>query len=108
MGRKWAAGYTVTLDEYGKDISEAVRAGQYPLAVGHTREKQAMERTLSRKGNANALLVGEAGSGRTRLVKDFASRSMLGEYHEEKAGNYYWSFGIVDSELACLGWQLKR
>ncbi len=79
FGRAWAAGHTVTLDQYSVDLTQEVRAHRFPRVVGHKEEVSLIERTLSRQDMNNVLLVGEPGSGRRSIVMDFVSRSALGE-----------------------------
>jgi len=78
LGKNWAAGYTVTLDQFGYDISKEVMAARFPRAIGHQQEQEMIERILSRQETNNMLLVGNPGSGRKRLIQDLASKSQLG------------------------------
>ncbi|MCH7604531.1 ATP-dependent Clp protease ATP-binding subunit [Patescibacteria group bacterium] len=82
LGKNWAAGYTITLDMFSDDLSEAVRLSNFPKAIGHDAQKEALERILSRQRN-NVLLIGEPGSGRERLIWDFVSKSVLGEHRNQ-------------------------
>ncbi|MEK7542276.1 MAG: ATP-dependent Clp protease ATP-binding subunit [Patescibacteria group bacterium] len=79
LGKDWASGYTITLDQFGYDISKEVMAARFPRAIGHHKEKEAIERILSRQQTNNVLLIGNPGSGRRRLIQDLASKSVLGE-----------------------------
>ena len=78
FGKDWAAGYTITLDQFGYDLSREVAAAHFPRAIGHRQEQEMMERILSRQQTNNVLLVGNPGSGRKRLIQDLASKSQLG------------------------------
>ena len=98
MGKDWAAGYTITLDQFSYDISDEVRTLRFPRAVGHIQEKEMMARILSRQQMNNVLLVGNPGTGRKRLIQDFASKSVLGE-HESPLLNYQ---RVVELELTHL------
>ncbi|MCH7552222.1 ATP-dependent Clp protease ATP-binding subunit [Patescibacteria group bacterium] len=80
LGKDWAAGYTITLDNYSQDITKIVRRMNFPKAVAHEKEKESLARILSRSQINNALIIGEPGSGRERLLLDFASKSSLGEH----------------------------
>ena len=80
LGKDWAAGYTITLDNYSEDITKMMRSMNFPKAVAHEKEKENLARILSRSHGNNALIVGEPGSGRERLLLDFASKSSLGEH----------------------------
>src|SRR3989344_5584084 len=79
IGKSWTSGYTITLDQFGYDISKEVMGLRFPRAIGHKREKEAIERILSRQQQNNVLLIGNPGSGRRRLIQDLASKSALGE-----------------------------
>jgi len=79
VGKDWAAGYSITLDRFSYDLSRTVTVKRFPRAVGHEREKESIERTLSRRELNNVLLVGNPGSGRRRLIEDLATRAQLGE-----------------------------
>ena len=79
LGRAWAAGHTITLDQFSVDLTKKVRAQRFPQVVGHKEEVSLIERTLSRQEMNNVLLVGEPGSGRRSIIMDFVSRSALGE-----------------------------
>jgi len=79
LGKEWAAGYTITLDQFSIDISEIVRRQGFPEIIGHKTEIAAMERILSRQETNNVLIVGEPGSGRKGMLYALAKRSMLGE-----------------------------
>jgi len=79
LGREWASGYSLTLDQFGFSITKAVEHMRFPKAVGHLDEKKSLERILSRQQINNVLLVGDPGAGRRRIVEDFASKSALGE-----------------------------
>ncbi len=99
FGKDWASGYTITLDQFGYDISKEVMALRFPRAIGHAKEKDALERVLSRQQVNNALLIGNPGSGRKRLIQDLASTSALGECHNPLL-NYK---RVVELDLAHLG-----
>ena len=79
LGRAWAAGHTITLDQFSTDLTKEVRTQRFPQIVGHKEEVSLIERTLSRQEMNNVLLVGEPGSGRRSIIMDFVSRSALGE-----------------------------
>jgi ATP-dependent Clp protease ATP-binding subunit ClpC len=80
LAKGWAAGYAITLEQFAYDISKEVRQAAFPKAIGHDIKKKEIERTLSKKRSNNVLLVGNIGSGRKRLMQDFASKSILGEH----------------------------
>ena len=79
LGKHWATGYTLTLDQYSIDLSEKMRKEGFYNIVGHEKEIVATERTLSRSKINNVLLIGEPGSGRRSIVEAIARKSALGE-----------------------------
>lgn len=83
LAKDWAAGYTVTLDKFGVDLSKKARAQGFPKVIGHQTELKAMERILARREINNVLLVGEPGVGRKNIVEDLATKSILGKLHAE-------------------------
>ena len=80
IGKDWASGYSLVLDRFSYDLSKSVASLNFPKAVAHQDEKQAIERILSRQRINNVLLIGNPGSGRKRIIQDLASKSVLGEY----------------------------
>ena len=98
LGKEWAAGYAITLEDFGFNISTFVEGARFPKAIGHKEEKKAIERVLSRQQINNVLLVGNPGSGRRRLIEDFASKSVLGE-NQSSLLNYQQ---VVELDLAQL------
>lgn len=99
FGKAWASGYTITLDQFGYDITKEVMALRFPRVIGHAKEKDAIERILSRQQVNNVLLIGNPGSGRKRLIQDLASTSALGECRNPLL-NYK---RVVELDLAHLG-----
>jgi len=79
FGKEWAAGYTITLDRFGIDLSKMMRRQGFPEMIGHRQEVESMERVLSRREINNVLIVGEPGSGRKSMVYALAEKSILGE-----------------------------
>ena len=79
LGREWAAGYTVVLDNYSVDWTKKIKAAGFPKTIGHEKELTSLERVLSRLEVNSAVLVGEPGTGRRSMVRELARRSFLGE-----------------------------
>jgi ATP-dependent Clp protease ATP-binding subunit ClpC len=75
IGKRWAAGYTVNLDQYSIEINEIIRKKDLSIhAIGHPKEIYAIERILSRSGENNVLLVGNPGVGRSTIAYTFAQK----------------------------------
>jgi len=79
LAKTWASGYTITLDRFGVDFSEALKKRGFQEVVGHQKEIKMTERILSRREINNCLIVGEPGVGRKNIVLVLAQRSLLGQ-----------------------------
>ncbi len=78
MGQEWAAGYTLTLDQYSSDLTLAAGRANNEV-IGHQKEIEAVEAILSRSDINDVLLVGEPGSGRRSVIQAVSRRSFLGQ-----------------------------
>ena len=68
IGKQWSYGETPLLQQFSTDLaSEALRASTSDL-VGKDREIQLIESALLKSSGANAILVGEIGSGRHAVL----------------------------------------
>ena len=72
MNRAWTARPTPTLDKYSIDFTDLAREQRIGFLIGHEVEYDRMVDILSRETKANALLVGEPGSGKETLVAHLA------------------------------------
>ena len=61
LAKTWASGYTITLDRFGIDFSEALKKRGFQEVIGHQKEIKMVERILSRRDINNCLLVGIRG-----------------------------------------------
>jgi len=77
MGSDWAAGYTITLDQFSMDWLAGIKRYGMEEMVGHEKELTQMERILSRDGVKNVLLIGEPGAGRMKIVQELAKRAFF-------------------------------
>lgn len=78
MGRDFAMGFSVTLDKFSIDLTRAAGQNIFNEIIGHTREVDELERVLAKSHLANALIVGQMGSGRKSIVEALAQRAYLG------------------------------
>jgi ATP-dependent Clp protease ATP-binding subunit ClpC len=69
---------TPLLDRYGRDLTLLAREGSLPPLVGREEEMLSLARVLVRQRKANAVLVGEAGVGKTGIVEGLAARLTAG------------------------------
>jgi len=80
LAREWTAGFSITLDKFSSNWSEALKNQDFPKIIGHQQELAQLERILSsREENSNVLLIGNAGTGRKSIIQNFAIRSVLGQ-----------------------------
>jgi ATP-dependent Clp protease ATP-binding subunit ClpC len=77
LGRDWAAGYTITLDQFSMDWLGGIKLYGIEEMIGHERELLQMERILSRDEASNVLLIGEPGAGRMKIVQELAKRAFF-------------------------------
>ena len=61
-----------------RDLTQIAKEGKLEPAIGRNREMMEILEILARKGKNNAILVGEAGVGKTRVVEGLARASAKG------------------------------
>lgn len=66
---------TPTLDELGRDLTVAARAGKLTMPVGRDDEIRSLAQVLMHRTKANPVLVGPAGVGKTCIVEGLAVRA---------------------------------
>ena len=69
---------TPTLDKYGIDLTALARQKKFSPLIGRRYELMEMVRILERTEKNNPLLIGEAGVGKTMIVKGLAQRMASG------------------------------
>jgi len=79
IGKDWAAGYTITLDKFSIDWTEVIKRRGFEEIIGHKSALEHLERVLASPEIHNALLVGEAGSGRKSIIHALAQRVLFGQ-----------------------------
>jgi ATP-dependent Clp protease ATP-binding subunit ClpC len=70
---------TPILNNYGTDLTQQAREGKLEQLIGRNNEMLQLMRTLSRKKKNNPLIIGEAGVGKTALIRGLASKINVGE-----------------------------
>ncbi len=63
---------TPTLNTFGRDLTELARDGKLDPVVGREKELSRLVQILSRRTKNNAVLIGEAGVGKTAVVEGLA------------------------------------
>jgi len=72
MNRAWTAKPTPTLDKFSTDLTDLAREEMVGLLIGHKKEYDGLIQVISRPGKPNALLVGEAGAGKSTIIDHLA------------------------------------
>src|SRR5262245_1942387 len=63
---------TPTLDEFGRDLTADAREGRIDPVIGREEEIEQTVEILARRRKNNAVLIGEAGVGKTAIVEGLA------------------------------------
>ena len=67
------------LAKYGRDLTEAARAGSLDPVIGRDDEIRRVIQVLSRRTKNNPVLIGEPGVGKTAVVEGLAQRIVAGD-----------------------------
>src|SRR3954447_4139034 len=70
---------TPALDEFGRDLTDEAREGRIDPVIGREEEIEQTVEILARRRKNNAVLIGEAGVGKTAIVEGLARRIAEGD-----------------------------
>ena len=101
LTRNLTYGFTYWLDKYSVDLTRLYRVAERTRILAHTQEVEKIENILASSGEANVLLLGDPGSGKSSTVMSFAKKIAQGMTFTNLAFKRVLDFH-VDEALAGL------
>jgi ATP-dependent Clp protease ATP-binding subunit ClpC len=93
-GRASGSKRTVTLDEFGTNLSKLAAEGKLDPVVGREREIERVIQILGRRTKNNPVLVGEPGVGKTAIAEGLAQRIVQEDIPELLADKQVFSLDM--------------
>jgi len=101
IGKDWAAGYTIILDQFSTDWTEVIRRRGREEIIGCEDAIANIERVLSQEEIHNVLLIGEPGTGRKSIIHALTQKLLFGESLPEINYKRVVSLDIVSVLAKC-------
>lgn len=79
IGEAWIYGWTFVLSHFSKEVNLEVARSNDVFGIGHDQEVETLVSTLGKISNKNALLVGEAGVGKSSIILGVAQKINHGD-----------------------------
>ncbi|MBQ9994681.1 MAG: ATP-dependent Clp protease ATP-binding subunit, partial [Clostridia bacterium] len=95
---------TKTLDQYGRDLTNAAKQGEIDPVIGRQTEIDRVIQILSRRTKNNPCLIGEPGVGKTAVVEGLALRMTEGSVPPRLAAKQLY---LVDMTALVAGTQFR-
>lgn len=102
VARDWSFGYIPLLRRFGQNISEQISRGGGMFSVdvaSHTKAIDQLIDIFGTRGRQNAVLVGQAGTGKTTIIHAFAERLLDASAHLPSSLKFRQVFILDSSSL---------
>ena len=79
IGEAWIYGWTFVLSHFTKEVNLEIAKSNDVFGIGHEDNVEALVATLGKVSNKNALLIGEAGVGKSSIILGVAQKINHGD-----------------------------